>query len=207
VGGSRPFPRACPSDPRPAWLSSWDDSRGNVRADGAWRSLVARLLWEQEVAGSSPAAPTTPSDCPLPRGELVLRKTFELPRWKALSAEASRVTRSHSAPIARFRNMATVPAAAAVPRFRRWARSETSPRDHPCRETGARRRSRDSTRNLAASRGSAGDVGAESHRAYLTMGGERGPFRGSAKCYAARCRMPVGATVGSCEGTRMARCD
>src|SRR5687767_6970553 len=26
---------------------------------GAWRSLVARLLWEQEVAGSSPAAPTT----------------------------------------------------------------------------------------------------------------------------------------------------
>ena len=24
---------------------------------GAWRSLVARLLWEQEVAGSNPAAP------------------------------------------------------------------------------------------------------------------------------------------------------
>src|SRR3954452_3413653 len=26
---------------------------------GAWRSLVARLLWEQEVAGSNPAAPMT----------------------------------------------------------------------------------------------------------------------------------------------------
>src|SRR5690349_13996901 len=28
---------------------------------GAWRSLVARLLWEQEVAGSNPAAPMTTS--------------------------------------------------------------------------------------------------------------------------------------------------
>src|SRR5918994_5462534 len=28
-------------------------------ASGAWRSLAARLLWEQEVAGSNPAAPTT----------------------------------------------------------------------------------------------------------------------------------------------------
>ena len=31
------------------------DTRG---ATGAWRSLAARLLWEQEVAGSNPAAPT-----------------------------------------------------------------------------------------------------------------------------------------------------
>ncbi len=28
-------------------------------AVGAWRSLVARLLWEQDVAGSNPVAPTT----------------------------------------------------------------------------------------------------------------------------------------------------
>jgi hypothetical protein len=27
--------------------------------DGVWRSLVARLLWEQEVPGSNPGTPTT----------------------------------------------------------------------------------------------------------------------------------------------------
>src|SRR5690606_41480085 len=31
------------------------------QAYGLWRSLVARLLWEQEVVGSSPTSPTTES--------------------------------------------------------------------------------------------------------------------------------------------------
>src|SRR6056297_621781 len=34
----------------------------NIRADGVWRSLVARLLWEQEVGGSNPLTPTTLSE-------------------------------------------------------------------------------------------------------------------------------------------------
>ena len=33
--------------------------RCDTGADGAWRSLVARVLWEHEVPGSNPAAPTT----------------------------------------------------------------------------------------------------------------------------------------------------
>ena len=37
---------------------------------GAWRSLVARLLWEQEAPGSNPGAPTTSllkKGAPVPR--------------------------------------------------------------------------------------------------------------------------------------------
>ena len=35
-------------------------ARGSTLADrhGAWRSLVAHLLWEQRVGGSNPSAPT-----------------------------------------------------------------------------------------------------------------------------------------------------
>ena len=33
-----------------------------LHRDGEWRSLVARLLWEQEVAGSNPVSPTRNGD-------------------------------------------------------------------------------------------------------------------------------------------------
>jgi hypothetical protein len=31
-----------------------------LRGDGAWRSLAARGVWDAEVVGSNPAAPTMP---------------------------------------------------------------------------------------------------------------------------------------------------
>jgi hypothetical protein len=36
---------------------------GATLGDGAWLSLVERLLWEQDVGGSNPLAPTTESQC------------------------------------------------------------------------------------------------------------------------------------------------
>ena len=39
--------------PSPKWLHC-----GEKDPYGAWRSPVARLLWEQEVPGSNPGAPT-----------------------------------------------------------------------------------------------------------------------------------------------------
>src|SRR3954454_10580049 len=50
MGGVRPYPKVTCKTSRPRTFPS----------DGAWRSLVARLLWEQEVAGSNPAAQMRP---------------------------------------------------------------------------------------------------------------------------------------------------
>jgi hypothetical protein len=50
--------------PRPSQIAGREvnPARGHrrvayTRRRGAWRSLVARLLWEQEVLGSNPGAP------------------------------------------------------------------------------------------------------------------------------------------------------
>ena len=56
---------------------------------GAWRSLVARLLWEQEVPGSNPGAPIKPRPAPDVRV-----KQATLPVDKTLMSSAPAVRRS-----------------------------------------------------------------------------------------------------------------
>ena len=41
-----------------------------ARRIGAWRSLVARLLWEQEAGGSNPSAPTNVFNTSAPPAQL-----------------------------------------------------------------------------------------------------------------------------------------
>ncbi len=66
--GLREAVRGSTCSPRTAKLSgeyvtvimteSTKDRRESARRVGAWRSLVAHLLWEQGVGGSNPLAPT-----------------------------------------------------------------------------------------------------------------------------------------------------
>ncbi len=46
-----------------------------ARYNGAWRSLVAHLLWEQGVGGSNPSAPTKTAQQALTQGTLCARSS------------------------------------------------------------------------------------------------------------------------------------
>ena len=65
---------------------------------GTWRSLVARLLWEQDVAGSNPVVPTMNLGCEPCRaitfGRARLSLTKKLTENKELSADLQ-VTNSY----------------------------------------------------------------------------------------------------------------
>ena len=56
--------------------------------DGAWRSLVSRLLWEQAVLGSNPGAPTISAGNPTPP-EATRMNSDRIPRLITMAAIAS----------------------------------------------------------------------------------------------------------------------
>src|ERR1700730_5716112 len=72
---------------------------GYGRLHGMWRSLVARLLWEQEAAGSNPAIPTNRTTSPAISGRFATVGTVRVSRlgetWNGVrprSARGSRVS-------------------------------------------------------------------------------------------------------------------
>src|SRR5438128_2474656 len=51
--------------------------RFNLKKIGAWRSLVARLPWAQEVPGSNPGAPTSVPIRFQDEGEILIRSSHD----------------------------------------------------------------------------------------------------------------------------------
>jgi hypothetical protein len=71
----------------PSAKANWMDSAAVGHAIGAWESLGIRLTWDQESAGSNPAAPTTfnPRHRPSGRGAGLPNRTGEFDSRVTLS--------------------------------------------------------------------------------------------------------------------------
>ena len=78
---ARAHPRG-PNIHTPDFVDNWRRVKLlQYNTDGAWRSPVACLLWEQEVAGSNPAAPTGLSSM---KGTLACGRSFLSSRYEPL---------------------------------------------------------------------------------------------------------------------------
>jgi DNA-binding NarL/FixJ family response regulator len=66
-------------------VAFWDIRAGGSERSSAW---LEHLLWEQDVAGSNPVAPTTPQN-PLPRELQVLRLVAQGKTLKEIAADLS----------------------------------------------------------------------------------------------------------------------
>ena len=122
------------------------DNRPAIRSLGAWRSLVARFVRDEEVAGSNPVAPTTPSRAS-PASRLRLLRATLAARRRTVRAGSPRVRAGSRLALGRVVGSRARPASRAAGARRRRARRARRPR----RERHARRAAR-RARRLALAR-------------------------------------------------------
>src|ERR1700694_2502135 len=91
---------------------------------GAWRSLVAHLLWEQRVGGSNPSAPTTLLQVVRHSPELRFRSLVGRGSRRRLGSVGRRGRRRRTHPIAAFAVLLLQRALDVVERHRRRERRQ-----------------------------------------------------------------------------------